>query len=155
MNMTPKKFIRLPPLVAIVFGFSFLLLDSSGFRLSVDNPYSTELSGLIFLLAIGIDMSALIEFWRARTTINPVSPEKASSIVESGPYRFSRNPMYVGLVLFLLALIVYLSNVVLLIFMPLFVILINQLFIVREEKLLEAKFGQKYLEYKNRVRRWI
>ena len=146
---------RLPPLLAVIFACVMVWIDNMGFRFDIPNPYSAYLSGVCILLAILLDTSALYAFWQARTTINPVLPGKASKIVTSGPYRLSRNPMYVGLALLLCGLLFYLGNLLLVIFIPVFIALANKLFILREEQVLEDKFGSEYRQYKDTVRRWL
>jgi len=82
-------------------------------------------------------------------------PEKASSLVSSGIYKLTRNPMYLGLLLVLLAWAVFLSNALPFIFLPAFIIYINQFQIGPEEIALSSAFGQEFEAYKSRVRRWL
>jgi protein-S-isoprenylcysteine O-methyltransferase Ste14 len=94
-------------------------------------------------------------FRRARTTVNPLKPESASSLVASGVYRVSRNPMYVGLCLVLLGWAVMLSNVLAYAIVPVFVLYMNRFQIGPEEAALERVFGADYVAYRARVRRWL
>lgn len=89
------------------------------------------------------------------TTVNPTSPEKTSSLVTSGIYAISRNPMYVSFTLMLLALVLLLGNFVALLMVVFFIIYINASQIPKEEQALQALFGQQYLNYKKNVRRWL
>ncbi len=109
------------------------------------------------LLAAGLVIMgvAAFHFIRARTTINPMKPETANALVTTGLYRFSRNPIYVADVLFLLAWGVYLSNPFSLALTAGFILYINRFQIIPEERALEENFGQEYRNYKSRVRRWI
>lgn len=98
---------------------------------------------------------ALAGFIRARTTADPLHPEKASALVVSGLYRFTRNPMYLGLALLLLAFVVRLSVWPGVIVVLLFVAYMNRFQIRPEEDALEARFGEAAREYRRTVRRWI
>ncbi len=84
-----------------------------------------------------------------------MKPEAASSLVSTGIYRLSRNPMYVGLVFLLLALLVYLASALSIIGVLVFVLYINAFQIKPEERALMRKFGADFAEYKSRVRRWL
>ena len=94
-------------------------------------------------------------FRRANTTINPMKPESSSSLVISGIYKLSRNPMYLGFLLVLVGWAVFLSNALAFVFLPAFVFYMNRFQIEPEEKSLAGKFGQEFLDYKSRVRRWL
>jgi protein-S-isoprenylcysteine O-methyltransferase Ste14 len=94
-------------------------------------------------------------FKRAKTTINPMKPESSSSLVISGIYKLSRNPMYLGFLLVLVGWAVLLSNALAFVFVPAFIFYMNRFQIDPEEKALAGKFGQEFLDYKSRVRRWL
>jgi protein-S-isoprenylcysteine O-methyltransferase Ste14 len=98
---------------------------------------------------------AMLSFWRARTTANPMKPSSTSFLVTSGIYRFTRNPMYLGMLLLLVGWALYLANVLALLFLPAFILYMNRFQIEPEERALTARFGQEYLEYASRVRRWV
>jgi protein-S-isoprenylcysteine O-methyltransferase Ste14 len=91
----------------------------------------------------------------ARTTVNPMKPDTASSLVTSGIYRFTRNPMYLGDALILLAVVVFFSNPLGLAGVILFIAWMNLLQIPAEERALRARFGEAYDAYRARVRRWL
>jgi protein-S-isoprenylcysteine O-methyltransferase Ste14 len=92
-------------------------------------------------------------FLRAGTSIRPFLPSTA--LVLEGPYKFTRNPMYLGMAGILLGAGVYMGSITPFIVIPAFMALISERFIVPEEAKLEAAFGGQYLEYKKRVRRWL
>jgi len=94
-------------------------------------------------------------FRRAKTTINPLKPESSSSLVVSGIYRFSRNPMYLGFLLALFGWAVLLSNALAFLFLPVFTFYMSRFQIEAEEKALTEKFGQEFVHYKSRVRPWL
>ena len=115
-------------------------------------PY--RYAGIVLMaLSIGLALWAAVLFRRAGTNIKPYLPSTA--LVTSGPYRFSRNPMYLGLAGTLLGAAVLLGSISPFIIIPAFMALIQERFIVAEEEKMEAAFGRDYLEYKERVRRWL
>lgn len=109
------------------------------------------------LLAIGIAIIAggVAEFRRVKTTVNPTRPEAATAMVTRGVYMRTRNPMYVGFALMLLAWGIYLSNAASLAVIVGFVSYITRFQIAPEERVLEAKFGQSIRTYGAKTRRWL
>ncbi len=106
-------------------------------------------------IGIGVIYDANRRFRRAQTTINPLEPQLASSLVMDGIYRVSRNPMYLGLTLLLMAWGLWLGTLSPWTMVVLFPIVIFGLQIVPEEQALEKLFGESYVEYRNRVSRWF
>jgi protein-S-isoprenylcysteine O-methyltransferase Ste14 len=114
-----------------------------------------QLTGLAVAALGGLVSSAgAREFRRARTTVNPLHPERASAIVTTGIYRFTRNPMYVGIVLVLVGWFLAHGGLSAAIGIPLFIGYITRFQILPEERVLAAKFGDAYSAYVARVRRW-
>lgn len=113
-------------------------------------------ASLIFLL-VGVWMCAagVLEFRRAQTTVDPRKPESSASLVSSGIYSVTRNPMYVGFTLLLLALATFLASPWSLLVVVGFVLYLNRYQIRPEERALTELFGQEFVEYRSRVRRWI
>jgi protein-S-isoprenylcysteine O-methyltransferase Ste14 len=105
----------------------------------------------------GIVTAALgvIAFRRARTTLNPLNPEASTSLVVSGIYARTRNPMYLGLLLILTGWAVYLSNILVFLLLPAFVLYLNRFQIEPEERALAKLFGQSFAAYQARSRRWL
>jgi len=113
-----------------------------------------ERTGIVLMaLAIALAAWAALLFRRAGTGIVPFSP--ATVLVVSGPYRFTRNPMYLGLAGTLLGAAVLMGSITPFVVIPAFMALIAERFIAAEEAMLERAFGRQYLEYKSRVRRWL
>lgn len=112
---------------------------------------ATALGGLGLIFAV----AGMIAFRIAMTTINPMRPGAASVLVTSGAYRFSRNPMYIGLLLTLGGWAVFLSHSLAWLFLPAFVAYMNRFQISPEEEALSSKFGQEFAAYKQSVRRWL
>ena len=109
----------------------------------------------IVVLGLGIELTGVYAFRKHRTTINPLNPGKASAVVQTGPYRFTRNPMYLGMAMLLAALSIYLGSYVSVLGVVLFVAYIQRFQILPEERILEEKLGEAYRAYKSSVRRWI
>lgn len=109
------------------------------------------------LVAIGlsIELVSVGAFLRHKTTVNPLKPENASRLVIDGLYKFSRNPMYLGLLILLSGWAVLLGNPINIAALAAFILGMNWLQIIPEEDRLSRKFGQGYQNYKSRVRRWI
>ena len=102
-----------------------------------------------------IAISGVLAFRRHSTTTNPMKPDAAESIVTDGIYRFTRNPMYLGLALALLAWSIFLANLAALSVPLLFVAYMNQFQVKPEEQALLNKFGRSYADYLTEVRRWL
>jgi protein-S-isoprenylcysteine O-methyltransferase Ste14 len=100
-------------------------------------------------------LAGVVSFRRAKTTVNPMKPDSTSSLVVTGIYRYTRNPMYLGFLLILLGWAAVLSNVWALVLVPMFVLYMNRFQISPEERVLACRFAQEYAEYRASVRRWI
>lgn len=97
----------------------------------------------------------VVAFRRAGTTVNPMKPESSSSLVVTGIYAFTRNPMYLGALLILLAWAIDLTHPAAFLVLPLFVLYTNRFQIQPEERALASRFGSAFTAYASRVRRWI
>jgi len=106
-------------------------------------------------IGAGVIYDANMRFRRAHTTINPLEPQMASSLVMKGIYRITRNPMYLGLTLWLTAWALWLGTLSPWIAVVLFPVIITALQIIPEEQALEKLFGEPYLVYRKRVARWL
>jgi protein-S-isoprenylcysteine O-methyltransferase Ste14 len=111
------------------------------------------LGALLTVVALAVLGYAMLTFLRARTAILPVRP--ASALVESGPYRFSRNPMYVNLALLYLGVTLWANALWPLLLLPVALVAMQRFVIAREERYLEARFGDAYRSYRARVRPWL
>ena len=148
--------LKIPPVaVLLLCGGGMWLLSSLVPELSFDFPVRKMLSVIAVVAGLGIGVAGIIAFRAARTTFDPRYPDKASSVVRTGVYRHSRNPMYVGLLLALLGWAIYLANPLSLIGLPAFVLYMNRFQIQPEERALKEGFGDEYRAYLNDVRRWI
>jgi protein-S-isoprenylcysteine O-methyltransferase Ste14 len=106
-------------------------------------------------LAVGIGVVSLVQFFVSKTTVNPNTPDKASRLISNGLYTFSRNPMYLAMLLLLLAVGLYFGNAFNTLIAAGFVGYMNRFQIGPEEHILLRKFGKKYTEYLTRTRRWF
>lgn len=109
--------------------------------------------GILFLVLGMVGFAAIAAFRRARTSPNPWRPTTA--IVTDGPYRFTRNPMYLGFTLLYLGTTCWVNSLWPLLVLPVILILMQRMVIEREERYLETRFGEEYRSYRSRVRRWI
>ena len=142
-----------PPIIAIAF-IVILYISSLWMDRFIFEGQSI-FSLFIFILGLGCVLSASTQFRRINTTVNPLHPESASYLVVDGIFKFTRNPMYLGLCAVILAFGFYVGTWFVFILLPLFVISINYLQIVPEEVALQKLFGDEYVSYCNSVRRWI
>ncbi|MEE9364300.1 MAG: isoprenylcysteine carboxylmethyltransferase family protein [Cellulophaga sp.] len=109
-----------------------------------------------FLIACLCIMSlSIFQFYRAKTTVDPIAPSKVSSLVVKGMYRYTRNPMYLGMLFLLIALGLYLHNAFNVLLVAGFVKYMNAFQIIPEEDALLKKFGSDYRKYCSSVRRWF
>ena len=144
-----------PPVVALLLGLFMWLASALVAPIEVPFGYRAGVAAVLASVGLIVGLAGIISFLRARTTINPTKPGATSSLVTSGVFRLSRNPMYLGLLLCLLAWAVYLSSWLALLFVPLFVVYLNRFQIEPEERAMLALFGPEYDSYKARVRRWL
>jgi|SRR5690625_3131448 len=120
-------------------------------------PWLYHPVAVILLAAMGllIGSLAVLKFHQSDTTIHPEQLQKTRVFVCSGPYRYSRNPMYLGIVLLLLAWAIFLGNALAFFGVWVFIIYITRYQIIPEERALHRQFGDAYDRYTRAVRRWI
>ena len=142
-----------PPIVALTFGFLINYTKNIFPKIEVKNEFIFGsfmiISGLIIIL------SAIILFKKYQTTINPLNPSNAKKLITDGIYKFSRNPMYLGLFLVLSGISIILNPTGGFILIPLFILYLNLFQIIPEENAMVDLFKDEFLEYKKKVRRWI
>ncbi len=147
--------LRIPPPIYMLIFAAFMWLLSQYYPLYTF-LFNTQYLGIgIIILGLVIDLGALVGFLISKTTINPMKPENTQTLVTSGMHRFSRNPMYLGLLLTLTGWSFYIGAVSAILLIPLFVLVLTKMQIEPEEVILEELFGQAYIDYKFKVRRWI
>jgi protein-S-isoprenylcysteine O-methyltransferase Ste14 len=142
-----------PPIVTATFGLIIYFSKSFSPVYSFEN--SNMISVIFLLFGLGIFSAAVQSFKKHKTTINPLSPDKASSLINSGIFSYSRNPMYLGMLLILLS-VSFKFNISGGLFISfLFKIYITRFQIIPEEKAMAKLFGEEFITYKNQTRRWI
>lgn len=144
-----------PPLVTLAFAMMMLGLDRQFPAGRFDLPEGGTAALLLSLLGLAIIAAAGRNFRKAGTTVNPLDPARASSLVSAGIFRRSRNPMYLSMLVFLIALGIWLGNVSSIVALTLFVWFMTRFQIKPEEEALTQLFGAEYEDYCSRVRRWI
>lgn len=148
--------LKIPPLLVwLAIAGAMLAVARFAPRLSFALSGSTALALTLVALGGALALAGVIAFRGKRTTVNPLTPDASSSVVCSGVYRVSRNPMYLGFLLALAGWAVYLSNAGSALFLPLFVAYMTEYQIKPEERALLAKFGSEFAQYMSRVRRWL
>ena len=146
-----------PPLVAAVCaGLMWLIAQAlTAPAVSLSGAVRGGLIGVLVCAAVVVAVSAAWHFRQSRTTINPHTPDATSTLVTGGVYRWTRNPMYLGLALLLAAWGVYLLSLWSLLGVAGFVVYLNRFQIGPEEQALHARFGETFVAYCASVRRWI
>jgi protein-S-isoprenylcysteine O-methyltransferase Ste14 len=123
--------------------------------LSFDLPFASAAAVAAGSAGVAIALAGVLQFRRARTTVNPLQPSAASALVIGGVYRRTRNPMYLGMALVLVGWAIYLSSLAALAVLPVFVAYLNRFQIGPEERALQARFGDDFARYREAVRRWL
>ena len=148
--------LKIPPLIVwLAIAGAMLGVAYSAPRLSFTLAGSSAIALALVGLGGAMAIAGVIAFRDKRTTINPLTPGASSSVVSSGIYRVSRNPMYLGFLLALAGWAAYLSNAGAALLLPCFVAYMTQYQIKPEERALLAKFGSEFAQYMSRVRRWL
>lgn len=150
----PGVYIPPPLIYAAIFLVSLLFQKYSPLDTAFFQSFTSRILGII-LIFIGFffNIPALSQFLKSKNTVVTIKP--ARSLQTSGIYAVTRNPMYISLALFYIGLAFLVGNWWTVIFFPLLLLIVQEYVIKREENYLESAFGQQYLEYKNKVRRWL
>ena len=142
-----------PPIIALVM-IAIIYLSSL-----IVEPINFEYQTLISILVVVIGLACAIPSFRLfakhNTTISPFTPSETSALVTDGMYRYSRNPMYLGLVLLTIGATIFFGTWLGVVIVVAFIFLLNFLQIIPEEEALHEIFGEEYVEYRREVRRWI
>ena len=144
-----------PPVIGALVAFGMWAVAEVGpqFDLALQARYI--LAGALVVVGLAFDLLGLVAFRASRTTINPLRPERSTALVTGGVYRVTRNPMYVGMALLLLAWAVYLSSLLAFAGPVVFVLYITRFQILPEERALQAIFGEDFGRYAARISRWL
>jgi protein-S-isoprenylcysteine O-methyltransferase Ste14 len=144
-----------PPALMLIIGATMWGTSKIQSPMAIESHLRIGLMLALGVVALAFSIGGIVAFRAAKTTINPVHIDRASRVVTGGIYRLSRNPMYVGLTALLTGWAVFLAVPVTGIGPIVFALFTQRFQILPEERVLAAKFGREYLDYKQRVRRWV
>jgi protein-S-isoprenylcysteine O-methyltransferase Ste14 len=155
-----KLELKIPPPVVAAFTAGAMWIAArwiglSGLFAGVPPDWRIGAALFIALIGLGFDLTGVLGFIRAKTTVNPLKPERSAALVTGGIYRITRNPMYVGMALILLAWAIYLGSGTALVGPLAFALYITRFQIQPEERVLAGRFGSEFESYCARVRRWL
>ncbi len=144
-----------PPVVVLICGVGMWAVDRyAGFG-AFKAVWLAPIAYVLLAAGLLLLIVAIVSFVASRTTINPLRPSGASSLITTGVFRLSRNPIYLADLLILAAFAVWLGNVLNVVFLAAFVWYINRFQILPEERALMNLFGESYVAYFAKVRRWL
>jgi len=142
-----------PPIVTFIFGLAIYF--SKTFFNQFFSYNNNTISLFLLILGLTVFILAVKAFNRQKTTVNPLEPRKASSLVSSGIFKYSRNPMYLGMLIILIAISFKFNLVGGIVISLFFYLFITKFQILPEEEAMNELFGDEFIEYSNRTRRWI
>ena len=149
--------LKIPPPIVALIGILLIFLSNDYILILYLHPHLQNTLSLLFLIfGFVIIFLATKEFKKSETTVNPMKPETSTRLVTSGVFKYTRNPMYLGLASILLASCFYFSSLLgIIIYVPLFIFYITVFQIIPEEESMKSLFNDEYLDYCSKVRRWI
>lgn len=148
--------LKIPPAVIVVLvGAAMVAASRLTPALVFAVPAGRFIAAGLALAGLTIAALGVASFRRARTTVNPLNPAAASTLVVSGIYRRTRNPMYLGMLLLLLGWAVFLGHALAYVLAAIYIPVMNRLQILPEERILLATFGPAFSAYQSSVRRWL
>ena len=147
--------LRIPPLALVLIFAVAMAIIAYWVPASLAVPWRLAVAVALVVSGALVALAGVMVFRRHKTTVNPFTPNQSSSLVASGIYRFSRNPMYLGFLLALLGWAVFLANWVCALLLPAFVAYMNRFQIQPEEHALLERFGRQFSAYSSSVRRWL
>ena len=142
-----------PPIVTLICGLAIYF--SKTFFNKFFSYNNNTISLFLLILGFTVFTLAVKAFNRQKTTVNPLEPRQASALVSSGIFKYSRNPMYLGMLIILLALSFKFNLVGGIVISLFFYLFITKFQILPEEEAMNELFGDEFIEYSNRTRRWI
>jgi len=149
--------LKIPPaIIAIMALITMVIIAKSLPQFSFLLPNKLLIAIVVAITGISIAAAGVVAFRKLQTTVNPTKPGTASTLAVDGIYKWSRNPMYLGILLFLIACGIYAANLIALVVMPfVFLVYMTVYQIKPEEDALTLIFGEDFVQYKARVRRWL
>lgn len=148
--------LKIIPVVQVLLAVILMITFSKLWPMfSLNWPAHLMVALLLLVLSVGVGISAIVSFRKHKTTVNPTKPEKSSTVVSSGIYAISRNPMYLAMLIALVSLTYYLQHLMCLPVILIFMSYMTRYQIIPEEQILTKIFGQQYKDYQAKVRRWL
>ena len=148
--------LKIPPVVVLLVLAIMMWFSAKNFPfLTLNFDFNVVIAAVMAVFGCGMVVAGSHSFYRAGTTVNPMKPEATTLLVTEGVYRFSRNPIYLGLAMILSSWGIYLSDLLSLIFVCFFIMYMNHFQIQPEERMLQKLFGAYFERYKHQVRRWL
>jgi len=142
-----------PPIVTFICGMAIFF--SRSFFNQFFNYNNNIISLFLLVFGLSIFILAIKAFSRQKTTVNPLEPRQASSLVISGIFKFSRNPMYLGMLIILLSISFKFNLIGGIVISLFFYLFITKFQIIPEEEAMNELFGDEFIEYSNKTKRWI
>jgi len=146
--------IKIPPPILVLILVISNYFSSKKIDL-IHFPNQDLISIIILLMGMLILINPIFKFIKSKTTIDPIKFKKVNKLIISGIYKYSRNPMYLGLLMIVISTSIFYLNIFSITTPFLFYFWINRFQIKREEIFLTEKFGREYMSYKTKTRRWI
>ena len=144
-----------PPAVLIVCLVLMWLISRETTSLEIDSEIKLLTSSFMFLLGVSIAVAGIVSFRKAKTTVNPLKPEEASHLVVAGIFKYTRNPMYLGMLCVAIGMVIKLANLWAAVMVLVFFFYISRYQITPEERAMQKLFGDQFSDYTKRVRRWL
>lgn len=144
-----------PPVVALLFALAMWLPAAPGPRFGLPSTLRVAVAVAIACAGAALGLAGIVSFRRARTTLDPMHPDKATTLVTGGVYRRTRNPMYLSLLLYLCGWALYLASWPALLLLPAFVFYMDRFQILPEERALSGRFGPEFAAYQAEVPKWL
>jgi len=148
--------LKLPPVIVLAIFGLLMFLCAKILPFGYFNFFGRiYLMCVLLSIALLIGVTAVLQFLKQKTTVDPMNPNKVSSLVTSGLYKFSRNPMYLAMLLLLIGFCLWLGNAFNSLLIAGFIHYMNKFQIFPEEEILQNRFGKAYKVYCTKVRRWL
>lgn len=148
--------LKVPPLVVVLVAAGLMWCLASYVPIVlITFAGQTLIAALVAILGMQIVIAGARACYARETTVNPLKPEESSSLITDGVFKFSRNPIYLGLLVMLIGLVVWLGALTPLLMLPIFVWYLNRFQIIPEERSLRNQFNDQYVSYSQRTRRWL
>ena len=144
-----------PPVVLIVCLVLMWLISRETTSLVIDSEIKLLASSFMFFLGVSIAVAGIVSFRKAKTTVNPLKPEEATHLVVAGIFKYTRNPMYLGMLCVAIGMVFKLANLWAVVMVLAFYFYMNRFQITPEERAMQKLFGDQFASYTKRVRRWL